>query len=81
MVLGFDTGSTAAHSLDRIGDLIHRGELARRHWDPYLTETEAHASAIDIPLNDLGSHPGVFLSINGSNEVDLGLNLVKGRSG
>lgn len=81
MVLGLGTGSTAAHALDRIGDLIRRGELRDVLGIPTSRWAEARAAAAGIPLTDLGAHPAVDLSIDGADEVDPGLNLVKGRGG
>ena len=81
MVLGLGTGSTAAHALDRIGDLLRSGELKNIVGIPTSLKTEAHAKSVGIPLSDLGSHPVVDLSIDGADEVDPDLNLVKGRGG
>lgn len=81
MVLGLGTGSTAVHALDRIGDLIRRGTLRDIVGIPTSTKTEAHARAVGIPLSDLDAHPIVDLSIDGADEVDPDLNLIKGRGG
>uniref|UniRef100_A0A1D1XUD6 ribose-5-phosphate isomerase n=1 Tax=Anthurium amnicola TaxID=1678845 RepID=A0A1D1XUD6_9ARAE len=81
MVLGLGTGSTAAHALDRIGELIRRGDLRGVVGIPTSRWAEARAAAAGIPLSDLGAHPVVDISIDGADEVDPGLNLVKGRGG
>ncbi|KAI0502538.1 hypothetical protein KFK09_017491 [Dendrobium nobile] len=81
MVIGLGTGSTAAHALDRLGDLIRRGILRDIVGIPTSKKTEVHARAVGIPLSDLDSHPVVDLSIDGADEVDRHLNLVKGRGG
>ncbi|CAA7408494.1 unnamed protein product [Spirodela intermedia] len=81
MVLGLGTGSTAAHALDRIGELLRQGKLRDIVGIPTSKKTEAHAAAVGIPLSDLGAHPVVDLSIDGADEVDPELNLVKGRGG
>ncbi|KAK8962381.1 putative ribose-5-phosphate isomerase [Platanthera guangdongensis] len=81
MVLGLGTGSTAVHALDRIGDLIRRGTLRDIVGIPTSTKTEAHARSVGIPLSDLDVHPVVDLSIDGADEVDPHLNLIKGRGG
>ncbi|XP_010924149.2 probable ribose-5-phosphate isomerase 2 [Elaeis guineensis] len=81
MVLGLGTGSTAAHALDRIGELIRRGTLRDVVGIPTSKKTEAHATAVGIPLSDLHAHPVVDLSIDGADEVDPSFNLVKGRGG
>ncbi|XP_010923865.1 probable ribose-5-phosphate isomerase 2 [Elaeis guineensis] len=81
MVVGLGTGSTAAHALDRIGELLRRGVLRDIVGIPTSKKTEAHAAAVGIPLSDLHAHPIVDISIDGADEVDPSLNLVKGRGG
>ncbi|KAG6524395.1 probable ribose-5-phosphate isomerase 1 [Zingiber officinale] len=81
MVLGLGTGSTAAHALDRIGDLLRGGNLRDIVGIPTFEWATARAAAAGIPLTDLAAHPVVDLSIDGADEVDPALNLVKGRGG
>ncbi|XP_065022354.1 probable ribose-5-phosphate isomerase 1 [Musa acuminata AAA Group] len=81
MVIGLGTGSTAAHALDRIGDLIRSGALRDVVGIPTSEWAAARAAAAGIPLSDLNAHPVVDLSIDGADEVDPALNLVKGRGG
>ncbi|XP_064958903.1 probable ribose-5-phosphate isomerase 2 [Musa acuminata AAA Group] len=81
MVLGLGTGSTAAHALDRIGDLLRCGALRDIVGIPTSEWAAARAAAAGIPLSDLNAHPVVDLSIDGADEVDPALNLVKGRGG
>lgn len=81
MVLGLGTGSTAAHALDRLGDLLRCGVLRDIVGIPTSLKTAAHAAAVGIPLSDLDAHPVIDLSIDGADEVDPALNLVKGRGG
>ncbi|RYR61546.1 hypothetical protein Ahy_A04g018723 isoform B [Arachis hypogaea] len=66
MVLGLGTGSTAKHAVDRVGELLRQGKLK---------------DIIGIPTSNLDSHPVVDLAIDGADEVDPYLNLVKGRGG
>ncbi|CAN6248057.1 unnamed protein product [Urochloa humidicola] len=84
MTLGLGTGSTAAHALDRIGDLLRAGALPGVAGVPTSLKTELHASRAGIPLLPLGGAAGparIHLSIDGADEVDPDLNLVKGRGG
>ncbi|KAG6474087.1 hypothetical protein ZIOFF_068011 [Zingiber officinale] len=81
MVLGLGTGSTAAHALDRIGDLLRGGALRDVVGIPTSEWAAARAAAAGIPLTNLNVHPVVDLSIDGADEVDPFLNLVKGRGG
>ncbi|CAN6242237.1 unnamed protein product [Urochloa humidicola] len=84
MTLGLGTGSTAAHALDRLGDLLRAGALPGVAGVPTSLKTELHASRAGIPLLPLGGASGparIHLSIDGADEVDPDLNLVKGRGG
>uniref|UniRef100_A0A6N2MTR7 ribose-5-phosphate isomerase n=1 Tax=Salix viminalis TaxID=40686 RepID=A0A6N2MTR7_SALVM len=81
MVLGLGTGSTAKHAVDRIADLLHQGKLKDIVGIPTSKKTHQQAVSLGIPLSDLDSHPVVDLAIDGADEVDSNLNLVKGRGG
>lgn len=81
MVLGLGTGSTAKHAVDRIGELLRQGKLHNIVGIPTSTKTHEQALALGIPLSDLDTHPHVDLAIDGADEVDPFLNLVKGRGG
>ncbi|KAG2301758.1 hypothetical protein Bca52824_030409 [Brassica carinata] len=81
MVLGLGTGSTARHAVARIGELLRQGKLSDIVGIPTSKKTEEQALSLGIPLSDLDAHPVIDLSIDGADEVDPGLNLVKGRGG
>ncbi|KAI4313826.1 hypothetical protein L6164_026776 [Bauhinia variegata] len=81
MVLGLGTGSTAKHAVDRIGELLRQGKLSNIVGIPTSKMTHEQAVSLGIPLSDLDSHPVVDLAIDGADEVDPDLNLVKGRGG
>ncbi|TVU03444.1 hypothetical protein EJB05_50994, partial [Eragrostis curvula] len=81
MTLGLGTGSTAAHALDRLGDLLRTGALAGVAGVPTSLKTESHATRVGIPLLPLAGAARIHLSIDGADEVDPDLNLVKGRGG
>lgn len=81
MVLGLGTGSTAKHAVDRIGELLRQGKLKNIVGIPTSKKTHEQALSLGIPLSDLDSHPVVDLAIDGADEVDPHLNLVKGRGG
>ncbi|CAN0905117.1 Probable ribose-5-phosphate isomerase 2 [Linum grandiflorum] len=81
MVVGLGTGSTAKHAVDRIGELLRQGILSDIVCIPTSTKTEEQALSLSIPLSDLDSHPAVDITIDGADEVDPHLNLVKGRGG
>ncbi|KAJ0545353.1 putative ribose-5-phosphate isomerase [Helianthus annuus] len=81
MVIGLGTGSTAKHAVDRIGELIQQGVLTDIVGIPTSKKTHEQALSVHIPLSDLDTHPVVDLAIDGADEVDPDLNLVKGRGG
>lgn len=81
MVLGLGTGSTAKHAVDRIGELLRQGKLKNIVGIPTSKKTHEQAVSLGIPLSDLDSHPILDLAIDGADEVDPYLNLVKGRGG
>ncbi|KAF5442331.1 hypothetical protein F2P56_035001 [Juglans regia] len=81
MVLGLGTGSTAKHAVNRIGELLRQGKLHNIVGIPTSKKTHEQAVSLGIPLSDLDTHPVVDLAIDGADEVDPFLNLVKGRGG
>ncbi|CAL5396672.1 unnamed protein product [Camellia sinensis] len=81
MVLGLGTGSTAKHAVDKIGQLLRQGDLKDIVGIPTSKMTHEQALSLGIPLSDLDSHPVLDLAIDGADEVDPYMNLVKGRGG
>ncbi|KAJ3686040.1 hypothetical protein LUZ61_015204 [Rhynchospora tenuis] len=80
-ILGLGTGSTASLFLEQLSDLLSAGSLHSIVGVPTSLKTDALAKTLNIPLTDLGSHPVLDLSVDGADEVDQELNLVKGRGG
>lgn len=81
MIVGLGTGSTASHAVARIGELLKQGKLSNIVGIPTSKKTEDQAIQVGIPLSDLDHHANVDLAIDGADEVDPYLNLVKGRGG
>jgi len=81
MKVGLGTGSTAAFAVDRLGDLLNRGELKDILAVPTSKRTEEQARALGIPLATLDEVPKLDVAIDGADEVDPALNVVKGRGG
>ncbi|KAG0577278.1 hypothetical protein KC19_5G144400 [Ceratodon purpureus] len=81
MVLGLGTGSTAAFAVAKIGELLKEGKLTDIVGVPTSKRTAEQAAALGIPLSVLDDHPKIDLAIDGADEVDPDLNLVKGRGG
>merc|ERR1712182_52787 len=81
MKVGLGTGSTAAFAVDRIGELLKSGELKDIIAVPTSKATEKQALSVGIPLATLDEVPKLDLTIDGADEVDPELNVVKGRGG
>jgi ribose 5-phosphate isomerase A len=81
MAIGLGSGSTAKHATLRIADLLRLGELRGIVAVPTSDETEALAKAEGIPLTTLAEHPTLDITIDGADEVDGSLNLIKGLGG
>jgi ribose 5-phosphate isomerase A len=81
MVIGLGTGSTAKFAVERIGELLRSGLLKNISGIPSSDQTEKLAQKIAIPLTTLDEHPSVDLNIDGADEVDPDLNLIKGGGG
>jgi ribose 5-phosphate isomerase A len=75
------TGSTAAFAVDRIGQLMKEGSLKDIVAVPTSIATKNQAEKLGIPLATLDTVPVLDVAIDGSDEVDPDLNLVKGRGG
>ena len=81
MVIGLGTGSTANFAIIRIAEKIQSGALGNIVGIPSSGRTEALARELNIPLTDLESHPEINLTIDGADEVDPDLNVIKGGGG
>ncbi|KAL6522054.1 putative ribose-5-phosphate isomerase 3, chloroplastic [Orobanche minor] len=81
MVLGLGTGSTAAFVVDKLGALLKSGALTDIVGVPTSKRTQEQAASLGIPLSTLDAHPHLDLAIDGADEVDPNLDLVKGRGG
>jgi ribose 5-phosphate isomerase A len=81
MVVGLGTGSTAYYAVERLGQKLKSGELTDVVAIPTSVRTRDQALNLGIPLVSLDTHPVLDVAIDGADEVDPDLNLVKGRGG
>jgi len=81
MVVGLGTGSTTAFAVIRIGELLKSGDLKNIVGIPTSIRTEKLAGEWDIPLCGLEDQPAIDVTIDGADEVDPDLNLIKGGGG
>lgn len=79
MVLGLGTGSTAAHFVDLLGQRVNEG--LKVVCVPTSESTRAQAERLGIPLVDLDRQPSLDLTIDGADEIDPELRLIKGGGG
>ncbi len=81
MIVGLGAGSTAVFALRKIAQLLAEGELHDIAGIPCSTVVEQEARSLGIPLTTLNDHPSIDLTIDGADEVDPELNLIKGGGG
>lgn len=81
MVVGLGTGSTAYFAVERLGQKLSSGELKDIVAIPTSVRTHQQAESLGIPLVTLDTHSVLDVAIDGADEVDPSLNLVKGRGG
>lgn len=79
MRLGLGTGSTAVHFVDAVGELVAKGlDIV---CVPTSEATAAQARGLGIPLTTLEETPELDLTVDGADELDDALNLIKGGGG
>jgi ribose 5-phosphate isomerase A len=80
MVVGLGSGSTASIAIRLIGDKI-RAEGLEVVGVPTSKSSDLLGRAVGIRIVDLDDHPTVDLTIDGADEIDPRLDLVKGLGG
>ncbi len=79
MRLGLGTGSTARHFVDLLGERVAGGlEVI---CVPTSEQTNAQAQRLNIPLATIDDMPELDLTVDGADEFDASLRLVKGGGG
>ena len=81
MILGLGSGSTVSYAIRKIGLRRQAGELRNIIGIPTSEETARLARKYEIPLGSLAEYPRLDLAIDGADEVDPILNLIKGLGG
>jgi len=81
MVIGLGTGSTANYAIRHIGEKLQSGKLQNIVGIPSSERSEILAQELNIPLTDLEAQPTIDLTIDGADEVDPDLNVIKGGGG
>ena len=78
MCLGLGTGSTAAHFIELLALRLQSGVLRDLRAVPTSDATAQRAHELGIPLTTLSETPCLDLVVDGADEVDPRLNLIKG---
>jgi ribose 5-phosphate isomerase A len=81
MVVGLGSGSTANFAVQRIAVRIEAGELENIVGIPSSAKTENLARELAIPLTGFEQQQQIDINIDGADEVDPDLNLIKGGGG
>jgi ribose 5-phosphate isomerase A len=79
MILGLGSGSTVEYSIRKLGRLVKDGLKIK--GIPTSMHTKRVANEENIPLTTLEENPEIDLTIDGADEVDSNLNLIKGGGG
>jgi ribose 5-phosphate isomerase A len=81
MIIGLGTGSTADFFLKALADALREGRIRNIHGVPTSTMSERRARELHIPLGTLADYPVCDVTIDGADEIDPQLNLIKGLGG
>jgi ribose 5-phosphate isomerase A len=79
MRLGLGTGSTAAHFVDLLAEKVKAGLDVV--GVPTSEATRLQAEKLGVPLATLDEQPELDLTVDGADEIDPALNLIKGGGG
>ncbi len=80
MIVGLGTGSTAEHMVRRLGERVAKDGL-RIRGIPTSIRTMELAKSLGIPLTTLDEIERIDVTIDGADEVDPRLDLIKGLGG
>ncbi len=81
MILGLGTGSTARYVVLGLGRRLREGRLRDIIGVPTSEATAALAHEQGVPLTTLERQPALDLALDGADEIDPQLNLIKGLGG
>ena len=78
MVLGLGSGSTNRIFIELLGKRLKSGDISNIYGVPTSEASADLARLLGIPLTTLAVHPRLDLVVDGADEVDPNLNLIKG---
>lgn len=81
MTLGLGTGSTAEQFVTLLGEALASGALRNLRCTCTSQKTEDQARSLNIPIEELAKVAPLDLAVDGADEIDGILRLIKGRGG
>jgi ribose 5-phosphate isomerase A len=81
MTLGLGTGSTAEQFVNLLGAALASGALRNLRCTCTSQKTEDQARSLNIPIEPLAKVAPLDLAVDGADEIDGILRLIKGRGG
>ena len=81
MIVGLGTGSTAALMVHELGLRLQDGRLQDILGIPTSEQSARQARSLGIPLTTLDQQPALDVTIDGADEIDPQLDLIKGLGG
>ncbi len=78
-IVGLGTGSTAYFAIAEIGEMVKNG--LKINAIPTSAQTEEQAKSLNIPLISIDDVDKIDVTIDGTDEFDAKLNLIKGGGG
>jgi ribose 5-phosphate isomerase A len=81
MIVGLGSGSTARLFIAALGQALAAGKLRDIRGIPTSQRSDQLAQSLGIPLVTFAQCPSVDLTVDGADEVDPQLNLIKGHGG
>lgn len=81
MVVGLGAGSTAALATEQIAERVKEGQLRDLVCVPCSRAVGRHARSLGLTVVTLADQPKIDITIDGADEVDPTLNLIKGAGG
>lgn len=77
-IVGLGTGSTTAYAIEYLGQRLKSGEIKDIQGIPTSFQAEVLAKQYGIPLTTLDAVEHIDIAIDGADEVDPQMNLIKG---
>jgi len=81
MAIGLGTGSTADYFLQALSAELKAGRVRGVRGVPTSRRSELRAQELGIPLINLAQYPNPDLTVDGADEIDPNLELIKGLGG